>query len=337
MTTQKSTNRKLRSPEGAVLADGFLRVARTGRVKAASAPKQQSQADLINPDTRPQNPAQDLPIQELENSFQTTVPHPGGTGPRPPSNPPRGWPLSPRAPRPPRVPPRVPFSGRPPAEAASRGFSQPHLRPSGWRRSPRAAPFPWWRERKRRKEGSPIAVPPGKRARNPPGGAGWGLLRGLFPDGSPSNRETVPALVPAASEDRTAGFGSHPNAKAMGPAAPASIRLERSFHFVMTPESRRGASTSPGARPPLKTHRSEINHATPPISLCQPEPPARRPSPLENFFLSTPTPYARLRPSSGRHRRKAFQRGGVPRNAGFPHLLIFLWKTSLARALASCE
>jgi hypothetical protein len=56
--------------------------------------------------------------------------------------------------------------------------------------------------------------------------------------------------------------------------------------------------------------------------------------PLENFFLSTNTPYARLRASSGRHRRYAFHRGGVPRTAGFPHLLIFLWKTRVVRPRA---
>jgi hypothetical protein len=47
----------------------------------------------------------------------------------------------------------------------------------------------------------------------------------------------------------------------------------------------------------------------------------------DNFFLSTPTPYARLRPSSGRHRRNASHGDGVPRMDAFPHLLKFLWKT----------
>lgn len=84
----------------------------------------------------------------------------------------------------------------------------------------------------------------------------------------------------------------------------------------------------------LNSRRSEINHATPPRSLCQPSCLAARSRALENFFLSAPTPYARLRPSSGRHKTKRFQRGGVPRNAGFPHLLISLWKSSSARALA---
>jgi hypothetical protein len=144
----------------------------------------------------------------------------------------------------------------------------------------------------------------------------------------------VPPLAPAAREHRAPGLRSHPHTKTVRPAATASIRLERSFHFVMTPGSGRCGPTSADARPALHFRRSETNHAIPPSSCCQPGPISWHTPPPENFFLSPPTPYARLRPSSGRHRRITFHRGGVPRNAGFPHLLIFLWKSSLARALA---
>src|SRR3990172_8333297 len=130
MTTQKSRERKLRPAESAMLADGFLRVPRTGRVKAASASKQQTQADLIDPDARPQNPAQDLPIQEPEKVSQTSVPRPGGTEPRPPCNSPRGWPFLLRGLRRPTAPRRVPFSGRPPSSPSSRRLLKPPPPPS---------------------------------------------------------------------------------------------------------------------------------------------------------------------------------------------------------------
>ena len=70
-------------------------------------------------------------------------------------------------------------------------------------------------------------------------------------------------------------------------------------------------------RAATKSRRSEINHATPAPSLCQPAPLSHGPQPLENFFLSTPTPYARLRASSGRHRRKHFPSRWGPSQCGF--------------------
>ena len=60
-----------------------------------------------------------------------------------------------------------------------------------------------------------------------------------------------------------------------------------------------------GRSPCTRFRRSETKHPTPAISRCQPDRLARVPSASENFFLSAPTPYARLPPSSGRHRRKA--------------------------------
>jgi hypothetical protein len=134
----------------------------------------------------------------------------------------------------------------------------------------------------------------------------------------------MPPLAPAASEDGSSGLGSHSHAKAMGPAASASIRLKRSFHFVMTPDSRRCGPTSRGARPTLNSRRSETKHPTPPSSLCQPDYPAPTPSSSsaptrasENFFLSAPTPYARLPPSSGRHKTKRFPTRWGPSQCGF--------------------
>jgi hypothetical protein len=44
-------------------------------------------------------------------------------------------------------------------------------------------------------------------------------------------------LPPPPSEDRPTGFGAHAHEKPVGAAAAAPIRLERSFHFVMTPGS----------------------------------------------------------------------------------------------------
>ncbi len=335
MTTQKSCDRKSRPPHRAVPSDRLRGVPRTRRVEAAGAPKQQSQTDLIDPDARPQNAAQDLPIHDLENSSQANVPRPGGTGPRPPNSSRRGWPLS----RPARCraayPPRVPSSGRPLSGASLLGFSRPPPRPSCWRRSPRAARSLGSRERRPRIEGSPIVVPLDKRARSPPCGAGRELVRDLFRNGSPSNRETVPPLAPAAREHRAAGLGSHPHAKPVRPAAPASIRLERSFHFVMTPGSGRCGPTSSGARPARNYRRSEINHATPRPSPCQLAPLFPPSPPHENFFLSTPTPYARLRPSSGRHRRKLFQRGGVPPHCGFSTFVDISVEIVPVRALTS--
>ncbi len=55
--------------------------------------------------------------------------------------------------------------------------------------------------------------------------------------GLPSNRKTMPALAPAPSEHRPAGFRAHPHAKTVSAAPSASIWLERSFHFLMTPVS----------------------------------------------------------------------------------------------------
>jgi hypothetical protein len=130
----------------------------------------------------------------------------------------------------------------------------------------------------------------------------------------------------------------------VGPAASASIWLERSFHFVMTPDFRRSGPASRALARFVNSRRSEINHATPALPRCQPnclprthpiaERHSRRP---KNFFLSTPTPYARLRASSGRHRRNAFNRGGVPRTARFPQVLIFLWKRPVGRIPAGPE
>ncbi len=317
MTTQKSGDRKPRPSKSAVPPNGLFGVSRAGRVKSAGAPKQKPQADLINPDAHPQNPAQDLPIQVLENSSQATAPRPGGIAPPPRNSPRRGWPLSRREPCPRKPPAPVPVSGRLPSGAASRGFSRPPRRPSGWQQSPPASRSPRWRERRPRKEGSPIVVPLDTRARSPSCGAEREHVRGLFRNGSPSNRETVPPLAPAAREHRAPGLRSHPDAKTMRPAAPASIRLERSFHLVMTPGSERCGPTSSDARPALKSRRSEINHATLPTSLCQLDALPRRPHPLENFFLSPPTPYARLRPSSGRHQTKRFPSRWGPSHRGF--------------------
>ncbi len=105
-----------------------------------------------------------------------------------------------------------------------------------------------------------------------------------------------------------------------------------------------GSDSLAGRASLSRCRRSEITDATPPHTLCQQAPICRASllvsahfSTPENFFLSTNNPYARLRPSSGRHRRNTFHRGGVPRSAGFPHLLIFLWKTPVGGRLPPGE
>lgn len=244
----------------------------------------------------------------------------------------------PRAPRPPIAPGPVPFAEKLPSTTASPGFSGPLPRPFCSRRTPRATCPRSGRGRRLRREGSPSAGPLDRPARSPPCGAVSRAVRDTLRCGFPSNGETVPSLAPAPREHRSASFGSHPHSKSVGPAASSSIRLERSFHSVMTPDPRRRALTSPCASPTVDSRRSETRYATPPWLHCQPGTapslPSSSPAPTStaaNFFLSPKTPYARLRASSGRHRRTTFQQGGVPRTVGFPHLLKFLWKSPSVR------
>lgn len=64
MTPQKPRRGKFRPAKSSVFADGFRGIARTGRVEAAGAAKEQAQTHLVYPNACPQNPAQDLFIQD---------------------------------------------------------------------------------------------------------------------------------------------------------------------------------------------------------------------------------------------------------------------------------
>lgn len=233
MTPQKPRHRKSRSDEGTVPSHRLLRISGTGRLEPARSAKQKPQAHLVDPDPRPQGRAQNLPIQDLEKSSQSTAPRLGRIELPPPRTPPRSW-LPSRPARHPREDRSgVPASGTPPGAAASNGSSRRRFRPCGSRQSPRGVRLLSSGSRTLRREGSRSAALPGTRARSR-------LCGGARPpgrNGLPSNRNTVPPLAPAPGEDGPAALSAHAHEKPVGAAASAPIRLERSFHFVMTPGS----------------------------------------------------------------------------------------------------
>ena len=163
-----------------------------------------------------------------------------------------------------------------------------------------------------------------------------GVVRDLFRNGSPSNRDSVPPLASAASEDGSAGLRSHSHAKAMGPAASASIRLECSLHFVKAPDSQRcGPITAALALRSIPVE-AKLNIlllpflSVNPTSTLAPPPLAPRTRRPPRIFSCRPQSHMLdYRPRPVDIDEKAFPNEvGVPRDAGFPHLLIFLWKSS---------
>lgn len=211
----------------------LLRISGTGRLEPARSAKQKPQTHLVDPDPRSQDGAQNLLIQDLEKSSQSTAPRLGRIELPPPRTPPRSWLPSRPAPHPREDRSGVPASGTPPGATASSGSSRRRFQPCGSRRSlPGVRPLSS-RGRTLRRVGSRSAALPGTRARSRPFG-------GARPPGRnrlPSNRKTVPPLAPAPGEDGPAALSAHAHEKPVGAAASAPIRLERSLHFVMTPGS----------------------------------------------------------------------------------------------------
>lgn len=217
----------------------LFRIARTGWIETTGAAKHEAEADLIHPDPGPQRPGQDLPIQELEKSSQPSAPHLASNELRRPRSRPERCPPLRRAPDRPAAPPSVPAGGRLLSTTSSRGFDEPHSQPCGWRRCPREGRPPSSAGRRQRKADSPTSVPLGTQVRSPPFAAERPAVFGLLRSRSPSNRQAMTSLAPPTGDDRPARLRSHPHSKAVGPAASASIWLERSFHFVMTLRFRR--------------------------------------------------------------------------------------------------
>jgi hypothetical protein len=235
MTPQNSPDGEPRSPDRAILADRLISVPRTGRIVATSPAKQQTQAQLVRPDPQCQDPTDDLLIQALQDSFQTSAPVRERMLPRPPRSAPPPTDLARRARRPQPLPSAASSGGTPPGEASSPGSAVPLRPPSGSRRRRCATDAARCSARTRQRAGSPTVDPRGTPARSLV--CSEGCRHGLaLPRASASHAQAQTALPPAACQDGTPALRAHPNPKPMGPASATSIGLKRSLHDSTLPE-----------------------------------------------------------------------------------------------------